>query len=328
MSTQTSAHGRSAADACSVEWDTAVEETAWGTAAPATFWVALEQNGPWGRTAATQSRLEPAVGRRLEHACSERGGRLTLLRAPREHAEHPGTAHRVFLGWTGSTTAPAFLLGASVGDPADLDVVDLDALARGDRAGVVASLPTLTDEPPVLLVCTNGRRDVCCAVRGRPVAVAGHLAHPGRVWECSHTGGHRFSPTGVLLPWGRTLGRLDDALVSGVLAAADDGQLAAELLGPWHDRGSSALSPRHQVAESAVRALVGETSPAPLAVATAPDDGSPDGSGNHVDVAHPDGRRWRVDLHIVDGPAKRNSCGEDAVGARTWGAMVSPLPPG
>ena len=320
-------HGRSALDACSVEWDTAVGENAWGTAAPATFWVALEQNGPWGRAAATQSRMEPAVGRRLEQACSDRGGRLTLLRAPGEHAEHPGTLHQVLLGWTGTPDARAFLLGASVGDPADLEVVDLDALARGDRSAVVASLPALTEVPPVLLVCTNGRRDVCCAVRGRPVALAGHLAHPGRVWECSHTGGHRFSPTGVLLPWGRTLGRLDDALVSLVLAAADHGRLAAELLGPWHDRGSSALPPRGQVAESAVRSLIGETAPTHLATVVAP--AAPvAGVEASLHVTHPDGRQWRVDLHIVGGPARRNSCGEDAVGARTWTADVTPLAPG
>ncbi|MDQ2755443.1 MAG: sucrase ferredoxin [Actinomycetota bacterium] len=267
------------------------------------------------------------MGRRLERACSERGGRLTLLRTPGAHAEHPGEVHRVFLGWTGTRSAPAFLLGTTVGDPTDLDVVDLDALARGDRDALVASLPALVDAPPVLFVCTNGRRDVCCAVRGRPVAVAGHLTHPGRVWECSHTGGHRFSPTGVLLPWGRTLGRLDDALVTEALRAADRGLLAEGLLGPWHDRGSSALTPREQVADSAVRSLVGQTDPAPLVTVVAAPDAAAAGSAVRVDVSHPDGRRWQVDLRVVDGPAKRNSCGEDAVGARTWAATVMPLTP-
>ncbi|MEO3939139.1 sucrase ferredoxin [Dermatophilaceae bacterium Soc4.6] len=317
------AHGRSAPDACSVEWDGAEGETAWGTAAPATFWVALEQNGPWGRTAVTQSRMDPGVGRRLERGCAERGGRLTLLRAPGEHAEHPGASHRVFLGWTGTASAPAFLLGTSVSDPSDLDVVDLDALARGDRTAVVASLPSLRETPPVLIVCTNGRRDVCCAVRGRPVALAGHWSHPGRVWECSHTGGHRFSPTGVLLPWGRTLGRLDDRLVTEALRAADDGALAPRLLGPWHDRGSSALPAREQVAESAVRALLGETRPALMETTLVEPAETPAGVAARVEVGHPDGRRWHVDLRIVDGHARRNSCGEDAVAARTWGATVT-----
>jgi len=53
-------HARSQGDACSVVWDNA-EASALGTAAVAMFWIALEQTGPWGREAATQSHLDPDV---------------------------------------------------------------------------------------------------------------------------------------------------------------------------------------------------------------------------------------------------------------------------
>ncbi len=114
-----------------------------------------------------------------------------------------------------------WLLEARLDDPAALLDLDYDALAEGDQAAVVASLPGASPAAPVLLVCTNGRRDVCCAVRGRPVALEASAHAPGRVWEASHTGGHRFAPTGVLLPFGATLARLDPTLCLDVLSSAD-----------------------------------------------------------------------------------------------------------
>jgi hypothetical protein len=75
--------GRSKPDACSVIWDNA-QASALGTAPAARFWVALEQNGPWGRQAATQSHLDPlwaGPGPDLPEA----GGRFILIRRPGAH---------------------------------------------------------------------------------------------------------------------------------------------------------------------------------------------------------------------------------------------------
>ncbi len=146
------------------------------------------------------------------------------------------------------------------------------------------------------------------------MALTGHQRHPGRVWECSHTGGHRFSPTGVLLPWGRTLGRLDVGSVGDVLESADLGDLPFGLLGPWHDRGGSAYPPRVQVAESAVRDEIGEND---LEALTAAASGPME-----VRVTHRDGREWDVALSVVEGASRRNSCGEPEVPARTWTATI------
>ncbi len=306
--------GRSAPDACSVEWDAATTESLYGTAAPARFWVSVEQNGPWGRTAATQSYLPADVGDALTRACRAAGGRLGLIRRPGEHAD-PRTGPRLcYLAWSGPA---AFLLVGRVETPEDLLRLPFVALAAGDRDAVRAALPQFRPSEPIFLVCTNGRHDVCCAIRGRPVALAGHQRYPGRVWECSHTGGHRFSPTGVLLPWGRTLGRLDVNSVGEVLESADLGDLPFGLLGPWHDRGGSAYPARVQVGESAVRDEVGETD---LEALTAELSGPLE-----VTVAHRDGRVWRVALSVVEGSARRNSCGEPDEPARTWTATVEAL---
>ena len=83
-------HGRSAPDACSVMWDQAGDdESAYGTSAPARFWVAVEQNGPWGRTPALQSSFPPAVGAELLARLGRAGGRLALIRRPGTHADPP-----------------------------------------------------------------------------------------------------------------------------------------------------------------------------------------------------------------------------------------------
>ena len=170
------------------------------------------------------------MGSSLSKACSDRGGRLSLIRRPGRHADDAHVPdHAAYLAWAG--TDP-WLLRLTVTDPAALLDLDLDALARGDREAVLAAAPGAEPAEPILLVCTNGRRDVCCAVRGRPVALDAADDHPGRVWEASHTGGHRFAPTGVLLPHGATLARLDAELCGEVLETAADGRLPAALLGP------------------------------------------------------------------------------------------------
>ena len=65
------------------------------------------------------------------------------------------------------------------------------------------------DLGPILLVCTHGVHDTCCALRGRPVAAALAARWPGQVWECSHVGGDRFAPNVVVLPDGFYYGNLD-----------------------------------------------------------------------------------------------------------------------
>lgn len=302
-------HATPAPDACSVGFDRA-DVSAYGTAARAGFFIALEQPGPWGRDAATESHLPAAVGRSLSDACSARGGRLSLIRRPGRHADAPhGSAHTAYLAWAG---ASPWLLELSVTDPATLLDVDLDALARGDRDAVLATAPGAAPAEPVLLLCTNGRRDVCCAVRGRPVALQAAAAHPGRVWEASHTGGHRFAPTGVLLPHGATLARLDAHTSAAVLSEAARGHLPGAVLGPRHDRGRSPLPGPLQAAESFVRHRAGVTDLTALTVEV----GDPD--RDTYAVRHRDGRTWHVALDRHAHEDLPESCGKTAVPVEDW----------
>ncbi|HEX6419750.1 MAG TPA: sucrase ferredoxin [Acidimicrobiales bacterium] len=85
------------------------------------------------------------------------------------------------------------------------------ALDAGTAAGATAA----GGADRHVLVCTHGRRDACCGALGTRLSTALPGLGPGvRVWRTSHTGGHRFAPTALLLPEGTAWAYLDlDTLV-------------------------------------------------------------------------------------------------------------------
>ncbi len=295
-------------EACSV-MSQALDEPAYGTASYARSWIAMGQPGPWGRDAAVQSHLDAELGRKLAGMLKEVDGRFVLVRSTGAHADdHHGRPRNVLVA--SCLPGREWLLEGRLDDPQQVLSIDSEALRLGDEARVAASLSGLRRrEVPTLLVCTNGRRDVCCAVRGRPVAHAASTLRPGQVWETSHTGGHRFAPTAVLLPSGLTLARLTIQDAVAALDAAANGTVPAALIGPRHDRGRSALEPRHQAAESAARAHFGEERLGDLTVDLSTESALP--SGSEVSVTHADGRSLRVRVDQLDrSPHRRVSCGK------------------
>ncbi len=314
-------HALSKPDACSVLSDTA-EASALGTAPAATFWVALEQNGPWGREAATQSHLDPEVGLALDRSCQESGGRFILIRRPRAHADaqvaHP---QRVYVA--GGLAERPWLLEADLLDPALLMRLPWTDLLKGDVDAVQDRLPELGRSPtPVLMICGNSRRDVCCAVRGRPVALESSTQRPGRVWQCSHTGGHRFAPTGVLLPHGQAYARLSVASTVAALDAASRDEVFTGLLGSAYDRGRSHLAPPAQAAESAVRQQIQEVNLLALSTMATPQPGRDDAW--RCRVSHVDGRHWDVvAVRESGGEDRPESCGKAPVSPWQWSVLRS-----
>ncbi|MEU4291037.1 sucrase ferredoxin [Kribbella sp. NPDC026596] len=101
---------------------------------------------------------------------------------------------------------------------------------------------------PVYLVCTHGRHDACCAVRGRPVAAALAAAYPERTWECSHIGGDRFAANVVVLPHGLFYGHVSTTRAVELAKRYDEGTVVPDLL-----RGSGAFTPPVQAAQHFAR---------------------------------------------------------------------------
>lgn len=291
----------SEADSCSSLWDEAALP-AIGTASPAGFWLALEQNGPWGREAAVQSHLEPSVGQAIDTACTDHGGRLLLIRRPGRHDDGATDERTVLIA--GGLRSDPWLLSGAVDDPAELLRVPWWLLGGDDPDAVTEILDTFDEtREPALLVCANGKRDVCCAVRGRPVAQAVAQRFPGQVWECSHTGGHRFAPTAIALPSGQTYARLSIDSAMAIIPAERRGEIPPELNRSAYDRGRSALDPPAQAAESVVRQNISETSVRSLRT-----DLHPEGDGWRGVVTHRDGRIWSVSVRRVAGPELKDSC--------------------
>ncbi len=293
-----------------------VDEQLAGSAPTAVGWVALEQSGPWGAKAFTSSRLDPELGRAIEAAAAAHDVRPALVRRPGRHADEQAerSSRRLLVAHT--VPSHSWLLEGTITSPAEVLDLDWKAVRDGDLDAVRRSLPVLRPSPgPRLLVCTNGRRDECCAVKGRPVALGVAQAHPGRVWEVTHTSGHRFAPTAVLLPAGTLHGRLDPASAGELLAAAERGETV--LAG---SRGRSTWPAPAQVAELAVRDATGETGLDAVGVV------STEQPGEHrwtVTLATADGRRFRVRVESVPSDvARAESCGKDLLPLRRWRAAV------
>ncbi|GMA39791.1 sucrase ferredoxin [Mobilicoccus caccae] len=298
------------------------DEPAWGSAAPATFWVALEQRGPWGNKAFVESRLDPRTGSAIERACAAAGGRALLIRSADDHvlarADESGT-RRLFVSGGMSSRAP-WLLAADIEDPALVLDLPFSTLVGPDPSAAIAALPMLRRTgQSVLLVCTNAKRDACCAVLGRPVALEAADMRPGRVWECTHTGGHRFSATGVVLPTGATLARLTTDLAVASLDAAARGRIAEGTNDARHHRGLSHLRPPVQAADAWVRATTGEVDVTALTSYLA-QGGDGTTADAWVTVVHRDGHRWdlRVRKRFDPTRLRRNSCITDPVPAERW----------
>ncbi|MGN6577079.1 MAG: sucrase ferredoxin [Nocardioides sp.] len=293
-----------------------------GSAPQAVAWLALEQNGPWGARAFTQSHLDAGLGRRIEETAAAHGVRPALVRRPGRHADEPdGTGptagddpRRVLLAHT--SPGRSWLLEGTLAQPAHVTAVDWAALRDGDLDAVRRSLPTLTPTDRAhLLVCTNGTRDVCCAVKGRPVALGVAARQPDRVWEVTHTSGHRFAATAVLLPAGTLHGRLDTDRAEALLAAADRGETV--LAG---SRGRSTYPAAGQVAELAVREAANETGLDALDVTEVVAEGEHSWT---VSVAHADARRWSgAGASEPTETDRAESCGKALVGLRHWSTPV------
>ncbi|MFD5269401.1 sucrase ferredoxin [Streptomyces sp. NPDC058335] len=284
-----------------------LDEPMAGTAATATTWLLLEQPGPWGAKALTSSHLDPSLGRALEAAAQGTGVRVALIRRPGPHADLGTASHRkVYAAHT--VPGRVWLRSATTDDPGRLLDLDFAALGRGDHHTFDTALhgrPHTGD--PLALVCTNGKRDRCCALLGRPLAAELSASGVDGVWEVTHLGGHRFSPTVLVLPYGYAYGRAQAHSVKEVLHGAQEGRVVVEGC-----RGNSAWERPGQAAELAVRTATGEYAAEALSVVRTQGEAP----RWEVTVAHVDGRHWRV--VVAQGaslPPRPESCGAAVLGS-------------
>lgn len=289
-------------DWCSVQ---SADEPPAGTAAHETAWVLLEVPVRWGRDIFDGEALGEDLSERLKAHAADCGVRVLFIRRPGREGQHIDRPH-LFL----CDTRPGHrgIRAGTVGGASDLLQLDLTPGAPVPGTREMAG--------PLALVCTHGKRDQCCAARGRPVAAGLEAAVGERlaaldpdagVWECSHTGGHRFAPVLLLPGTGYTYGPTTVEHAARVVGAELAGRVETE-----HLRGRSTWTPAGQVAEVAVRGTGVEAGTDDLVVTVDP------GVPLVATVTHTDGRTWRVEAGQRPLPPRRNSCRKPPTDASAW----------
>lgn len=290
----------------------AIGEPLAGTAPNARGWLAIEQNGPYGHDALRDSHFPRDVAAELASRLNPLGVRPALIRAPGRHADDPThhSTRTVFLA--SSLPGAEWLRRTTVEDPAQLLDIDLSAIFGTDTDPDPRLLPSsATVCDPVLLICTHAKRDVCCAIKGRPIAaeLAKAERFEGRVWETSHLGGHRFAATAVQLPHGWVYGRLTAASAAEVLDAAST--IPATMIIDVA-RGRSSRAATAQAAELAARTATGFDPIDGLRIDAAAAD-------NTFEIRIPG--RSEIVVRVEEQPctqARPESCGKPEIAAAQW----------
>lgn len=219
------------------------DEPLFGSAPWAEVWLLLSYAGPFGSHAFEESDLPDPVKQHLT-AELERfpHARLQMIRPD---PDQDPTGIEFFV--VHAREHDPFYRRIELADYAELEALDVTAiLDSGTGAGDEAL------REPLYLVCTNGRRDPCCAQFGPPVFQPLHDLLGDHVRESSHLAGHRFAANVVLLPHGLCYGRLRPDQVEGLLEAGRQGRMVLESL-----RGRACYAKSTQAAEVLLRRETG-----------------------------------------------------------------------
>ena len=261
-----------------------------GSAPPARRWLLLEHPGPWKIDAIAGSGINSDV----LSALAQKAGPATRILLVRRPGRIDRQAPR---RWILAGLDSATLTGPWRDDHDLLDAAD---------AMSATSAPPMEPPQPVILVCAHGIHDVCCALRGRPVALALASRWPELVWECSHIGGDRFAPNVVVLPDGFYYGNLDPDHALTTVGAHLAGTVLTDRL-----RGMARFLPPVQAAVIAAHERYGPLGPSDVTVRATEHFGPHHGHGSEtfVDlVIEPQQRMVRVQVLSVRRPDAQLTC--------------------
>jgi (2Fe-2S) ferredoxin len=209
-------------------------------------WLLIEHPGPWPAYGLPSD--VPAALARFAHRALEHGVRTQLIRRPDR------TGRQVELPTVMIAGGPAgrrwierrWIERRDLDDPRAFDALDPAGFAACAAPGFGSPVEA------ALLVCTHGRREVCCAKYGRPVAQALAARFAPLVWETTHVGGDRFAANLVVLPSGGYYGRLDPEDAVDVAQTALRGRIDLDRF-----RGTAGLPEAAQAAECLLRRALG-----------------------------------------------------------------------
>jgi hypothetical protein len=207
------------------------------------YWFLLSYPGSFGQHALQDSDLPSEVKGHLDALVEEiTYARVLLLQRPRARQREA-----VDCFWVEARERGAFYLRLPLENYDQIRDLDWHALAGADAQSMAG-----VERTPFYLVCTNGKRDPCCAQFGIPVLNALQGLEPEGVWACSHVGGHRFAANVLLFPSGLYYGRVNPSQCAGLIEATQKGQILMR-----HYRGRSCYDRPVQAAERELRLMTG-----------------------------------------------------------------------
>lgn len=267
-----------------------VREPLAGTAAFASTWVLVEERGPWAAKPLESPGLK-SIRHVLDRWVTEIPNvRIQLIRHPDRDDSAP---RRIF-----------------VAEPASggFRRIDADDIAKVDlRSGVKVSETTF-------FVCTHGKRDRCCAVRGSKLFRAMYDLNPHRVWQTSHLGGHRFAATAVSFPAGYCVGRVEPEEAQALL----DSQGVHDLK---RLRGRVCYRPAVQAAEAALRQLEEVSAVDAVRVVRVGHDETT--WTVHFRLGEDSDSSWKVTVRPeITGTLRHKSCGADVDAVQVFPSIV------
>lgn len=222
---------------------TDLDEPQIGTAVFAKTWFILEVRGAWRPKAPADNDLPPRVQDWLNaQVGAVENGRIQFIRRNKV------------------TESLAFYIADGSEQNSRLYRFALDsyeALLEVDVTAVLANDPAYAanqTHKPLVLICTHGRRDRCCAKFGLPVYDALKAEFADAVWQTTHLGGHRFAPTLVSLPDGVCYGRFTPNDIPHLTNALTNQQLYLEKL-----RGRCCYTAVTQIADFHLRQQTKQT---------------------------------------------------------------------
>ena len=253
------------------------------TASVVERWLLVEYRGLWAHDAVDGSTLSAGLKRTLAAwRYAEPRSRVLFVRRTGRGSGDRLLAFRV-TSREGETTSRRLELERHD------DLLGLDL----DRAGDPV-------DHPLLLVCTHGKHDACCARYGRPLYEAvREQVDEEWAWQCSHVGGDRFAGNLVVLPAGLYFGRVEPAEAWQAL----DELLAGRIPMPRY-RGRSCHPFPAQAAERAVREATGLAGFDDLRLASFQSTVD----GWTVAFTTTAGETWSVDVARREGPLTYLTC--------------------
>jgi len=225
-------------------------------------WLLVEVRGAWGEDAIHASALDAHVPSHWKDNLRRRHIRAICIRS---HLRESATDVRLYTCVAARPDDPPPTLWRR-DVPSLADVVPTTEKLSVDNAPG----PEWSEATPLILVCTNGKHDQCCANLGRPlVRKLRESPWAERVWECSHIGGDRFAANVVMLPDSVYFGRVDPESAPALLQAWDAGRIDVRSF-----RGRTAYSLAEQAVEHFVRSELGIDAVDGVVVGRRDDDGS------------------------------------------------------